>query len=335
MALALAALAAIVLAIVGSVHGAGSDGCVRASEHGAVGDGQHDDTAALQQAIFAAFNATVDVRIPGWHNEPIGPDLCLEPGDYMITDTLNFTHSFAKPSGCAPSLRALGGAAIRMNSSSTPRDILSVPNAFHWSATGITFIGGRTQLLLGNNNTDEAMILIDSCTFHSSTGAAIRTEKPTPGERGGSAWPASQPLRNRGTFSTQITVRDCKFIGCNQVLVNWGDWTTIEDCWVTTSPTMSNDTAVFENWDRLFLKRILGVPGVTTYALFVYKCHLKHMIYQDRLQNECNETRPPKRIWPETCRLPLLPRAANPVDRQPRLPAERRLGPHERGTLWR
>ena len=30
---------------------------------------------------------------------------------------------------------------------------------------------------------------------------------------------------------------------------------------VTTSPTMSNDTAVFENWDRLFLKRILGVPG--------------------------------------------------------------------------
>ena len=24
---------------------------------------------------------------------------------------------------------------------------------------------------------------------------------------------------------------------------------------------MSNDTAVFENWDRLFLKRILGVPG--------------------------------------------------------------------------
>ena len=24
---------------------------------------------------------------------------------------------------------------------------------------------------------------------------------------------------------------------------------------------MTNDTAVFENWDRLFLKRILGVPG--------------------------------------------------------------------------
>lgn len=143
----------------------------------------------------------------------------------------------------------------------TGRDILSVPNAFRWSASGIAFIGGRTQLNLGNNNTDEAMILVERCTFHSSSGPAVLTQKPTPGVRGGARWPASQALRNRGTFSTQVTIRDCKFIGCNQALVNWGDWTTVEDCWVTTSPSMTNDTAVFENWDRLFLKWILGVPG--------------------------------------------------------------------------
>ena len=69
---------------------------------GAVGDGVADDTAALQLAVFAAFNATVDVHIPGWHNEQVGPDVCLEAAEYLITDTLNFTHSFAKPSGCAP-----------------------------------------------------------------------------------------------------------------------------------------------------------------------------------------------------------------------------------------
>ena len=201
-----------------------SDGCILPRLYGAVGDGVHDDTTALQDAIFAAFNATIDVHVPGWHNEPVGPAVCLEPGEYLITDTLNFTHSFAKPSGCAPSIRALGSAAIRMDSSAShaPRDLLSVPNAFHWSASGITFIGGRDQLFLGNNNTDEAMIQIASCTFHSSAGSAIRTQKPTPGHRGSSTWPTNQPLRNRGTFSTQITVRDCKFIGCNQVLINWG-----------------------------------------------------------------------------------------------------------------
>eukprot|EP01048_Picozoa_sp_COSAG05_P012127 COSAG05_NODE_1193_length_5569_cov_3.034552_5_plen_54_part_00 len=38
-----------------------------------------------------------------------------------------------------------------------------------------------------------------------------------------------------------------------QVLVNWGDWTSVEDIWVTTSPRMTPNTAVFENWDRLYL----------------------------------------------------------------------------------
>jgi hypothetical protein len=41
--------------------------------------------------------------------------------------------------------------------------------------------------------------------------------------------------------------------------VNWGDWTSVQDIWVTTSPTMTANTAVFENWDRLYVKRVLAV----------------------------------------------------------------------------
>ena len=70
----------------------------------------------------------------------------------------------------------------------------------------------------------------------------------------------------RGGYSTQFTMRDCKFIQCDQVLVNWGDWTTVSDIWVTTSPTMTSGKAVFENWDRLFVKRVLAVAG-TRYDL--------------------------------------------------------------------
>ena len=32
----------------------------------------------------------------------------------------------------------------------------------------------------------------------------------------------------RGGYSTQLTLKDSKFIECNQVLVNWGDWTACE-----------------------------------------------------------------------------------------------------------
>ena len=47
------------------------------------------------------------------------------------------------------------------------------------------------------------------------------------------------------------------------MLVNWGDWSTISDIWVTTAPDMPPNTAVFENWNRLFIKRVLAVAGTT------------------------------------------------------------------------
>ena len=46
-----------------------------------------------------------------------------------------------------------------------------------------------------------------------------------------------------------------------QALVNWADMATVEDVWVTTSGDMPPNSAVFENWNRLFLSRVLGVPG--------------------------------------------------------------------------
>ena len=199
------------------------DGCVHVRDHGAIGDGIADDTEAVQQAIFAAMNGTRMVHVSGWHNDQTGPDVCFSPGDYLVTQTLNFTHSFAKPSGCAPSVRGLGGAVLRMNSSGA--DILRVPNAWYWRASGLTFVGGHHQLHLSNNNTDEGQIVIEKCAFHASTGAAIFTARPTPGPM------PAEVLRERGSFSTQITVRDAKFIGCNQALVNWGDWTTVSDVW--------------------------------------------------------------------------------------------------------
>jgi hypothetical protein len=237
------------------------DGCIYPADYGAAGTGLVDDTAAVQLAVFAAMNTTTSVHVAGWHNDLVGAAVCFSPGVYLLSDTINFTRSFAAPSGMAPSIRGLGFAALRMREAEAgagrgDRDILNVPNAWYWRASGLTFINGRHQLRLGNNNTDEGLLKIEDCAFHNSSGAAIWTEQPLSARtnEGGA-------LLNRGTFSTQLTVRDCKFVGCNQALVNWMDWTTVSDCWVTTSPRMTSSTAIFENWDRLFLKRILGVPG--------------------------------------------------------------------------
>ena len=59
----------------------------------------------------------------------------------------------------------------------------------------------------------------------------------------------------------------------NQVLVNWGDWTSVQDVWVTTAPGMTPNTAVFENWDRLFVKRVLAVSGTRSHVRAVQSSH--------------------------------------------------------------
>eukprot|EP01051_Picozoa_sp_SAG22_P008872 SAG22_NODE_704_length_7777_cov_6.153295_2_plen_131_part_00 len=81
------------------------DGCVYPSDHGAAADGVHDDTWAVQQAVFAAMNDTASVHVAGWHNDLAGAAVCFSPGEYLLSDTINFTHSFRKPSGMAPSMR--------------------------------------------------------------------------------------------------------------------------------------------------------------------------------------------------------------------------------------
>jgi hypothetical protein len=70
----------------------------------------------------------------------------------------------------------------------------------------------------------------------------------------------SQGCAWKGSFSTQFTLRDAKFVNCNQALINWCDWSTVTDVWITTAPDMPPNTAVFENWNRLFIKRVVGVP---------------------------------------------------------------------------
>jgi hypothetical protein len=170
-----------------------------------------------------------------------------------------------------PNVRGFGKVNVRLNS--TTVDIFKAVSAFWWHFSGISMVGGRVQLLIGNNNNDQGQMFVSDCAFQESAGAAVHMLPPAGPLSGfaNSTHPNGLPVfpappgqtKWRGGFSTQLTLRDSKFIECNQVLVNWGDWTSVQDIWVTTSPTMTPNTAVFENWDRLFVKRVLAVAGTT------------------------------------------------------------------------
>ena len=66
-------------------------------------------------------------------------------------------------------------------------------------------------------------------------------------------WPQS------GSYSSQVVIRDCIFKECDQAVVNWADWATFSDSWISSSCAMQ-DKAVIENHDRLFISNICGVP---------------------------------------------------------------------------
>ena len=219
--------------------------------------GQKDSTAAINAALAAASSAAED------HPDVAGPGLpgrvafevIFPTGTYMVNGTLNLSASGVKTigsgGGMAPHLRGVGMPSITQLCATC--DIFFGDQVYRAEISHLWLRGGRHQLHLGNNNTDQGSILIHDCEFDSATGAGIHIMGPSCPE------PSCPAPNFLGSYSTQVVIRDCKFHHCDQALINWADWTTMEQCWISSSYTMQ-DKAVIENHDKLFLRDILGVP---------------------------------------------------------------------------
>eukprot|EP00040_Diaphanoeca_grandis_P005372 m.32587 g.32587 ORF g.32587 m.32587 type:complete len:543 (+) comp16666_c1_seq2:178-1806(+) len=257
------------------VHTAGQfNATFNVQDFGAVGDGVTDDTDAIQLAIDTAANATVSFLWEGGpsdHAEAVtSRSVVVFPrGHYVISRTLVLGYANTRIPGylMPPDFNGQGGRPI-LRQTDNASDIIFGSQVVRWRVTGLTLIGGLNQLHVGNNNTDKGQILVDDCTFMHSHGAAIRLLEPSAG-----MWPSNvgqkveegrRPHHDLpkfcGSFSTHVHITRSVFDSCDQALVNWADWTTVDNCWVTTSVDMTNNSAVFENHDRLFLSNILGVP---------------------------------------------------------------------------
>ena len=219
--------------------------------------GRTDSTVAINAALAAASSAAEDhpdVAGPGLHGR-VTFEVVFPAGTYMVNGTLNLSASGVKTigsgGGMAPHLRGVGMPSITQLCATC--DIFFGDQVYRTEISHLWLRGGRHQLHLGNNNTDQGSILIHDCEFDSATGAGIHIMGPSCPE------PSCPAPNFLGSYSTQVVIRDCKFHHCDQALINWADWTTMEQCWISSSYTMQ-DKAVIENHDKLFLRDILGVP---------------------------------------------------------------------------
>ena len=238
-------------------------------DYGAVGDGQHDDTDAIQRALHFAGRATRGNYAPidqGGDSSLQHPTLLFPTGDYLISRTLFpgggvdgslpcDKHLHDTNQSCVPAAWLRGESAL-LKQTNASADIFYYPNAWRWQVSGLHFVGGRNHIHSGNNDTDKSIVTVTDCVFANASSAAIRTMSP--------GWWSTDPPEGpnfRGSASTQFTVRSSQFYSNEQVVVNWCDYMVIQDAWVERAgPNGSYAKALFENHDKLILLRMLGVP---------------------------------------------------------------------------
>jgi len=187
-------------------------GGVNVRDFGAVGDGVADDTQAIQKALDATSGL---VMIP--------------PGRYRVAETLS-----------AKDGQIVGQGQPTIHASNPDMTVLEV-TAHRTTVQGITFLGGKDQLSIGNGNIDQGLFKVIDCWFYKSSGVAVQFRE-----------------KSNSTFGL---VEKCLFSECMQAFVGYTDQMVLRDSWVTSSLEMK-DKAVIENHGWLICENIVGVPLV-------------------------------------------------------------------------
>ncbi|MDO8589303.1 MAG: glycosyl hydrolase family 28-related protein [Armatimonadota bacterium] len=160
-----------------------------------------------------------------------GGEVVFPPGAYRIRDTIKINGGV---------IAGIGAASIYQEN--PQKDTFYSDYAWNMTIRGLQFNNGVGQLNLGNSNVDTGLVIIEKCNFYDSTGPAIR-------------------MRKRSN-STHLTVKDCRFVFCDQVLVTHTDSSSFRDSWITTA--WSKNKAVIENrGGQMICDAIVGVPLVT------------------------------------------------------------------------
>jgi hypothetical protein len=199
-------------------------------DFGAKGDGQADDTKAIQAAFDAAAKKTWSEQPPGSIYFISMPVVFFPSGKYLVSETIKV----------GANVQGEGTAIVQQTTAD--KDIFSNAFTWRWQLSGLTFVAGRHHLEIGNPNIDTGRIIIEKCAFYNASGTAVRVRE--------------------GSNSTQLTVRDCVFAHCDQALVNYCDVARLSDSWISTSPKMKDKAAIENRSGSLLLEDICGVPAV-------------------------------------------------------------------------
>ncbi len=135
-------------------------GAINVRDFGAVGDGVHDDTQAIQAALTFQNKNRRLIQIGSFNY--ITDAVLIPKGTYLLTDLIR----------AGPSAVILGepGSVLRQTNPNVP--VLDVDWSTRIELRGLTFEGGREGVHFYTHNV-AASIYISDCTFRNTAGAAV------------------------------------------------------------------------------------------------------------------------------------------------------------------
>ena len=211
-------------------------------DFGAIPNDRKDDTEAIEKAVAASIKLRKGIRPENGSYIFCGPAIFFSPGRYLISRQIKLSGS--------TSLRSNSGKAIIQwlelpGIDDKLKESMFKINAYGNKIENLKFIGGKTHLLFHNSNINQTLIEINSCEFQLATDFSIR----------------AIPSGKADHLSTQLSIRNCKFIFNYRCLENYCDYAAVIDTWIELRQPQMIDGAAFVNRNgHLFFDRIIGVP---------------------------------------------------------------------------
>ena len=175
------------------------------TDYGADPSGVNDSTAGIQAAIWDATYASFLDQVGDKHaqsGDGIGgilePEVRFPGGRYRVTATVDLVapgpvHMPEMAAHCATFLgnqgrnsswchhgylRLKGDGQAKLVMENDSADVFVGQQLTALTVSFLSFLNGRRQLYVGNNNTDQSTLKITDCVFQASTGAAIHIAGP-------------------------------------------------------------------------------------------------------------------------------------------------------------